>query len=437
MSRPFRERLLTRLFICLLVLLAAAPFPSLLSAQNFDSTEGFSVSDDDLDTLLAPIALYPDTLLIQVLQAASYPDQISQAVAWLRINSDTSQLQMQMWDASVIAVAGYPAVINSLYQRSDWTSRLGSAFANQSADVLQSVQRLRAKAQGQGNLVTTPQQQVIVQGNSIQIVPVDSTVIYVPQYNPTVVYTQPAASAAAPFIAFGVGVAVGSSMNSSSVDWNNNTVIYNGYPNAYVNRGATVNYNNGSAQGFYGTGARGYGQGYTAQGTGVYGNSYNSGAVAGRTWNGGAYAGTATTNQWADGARTGSYNASAAGPYGSANARGWGYENDDTRAGGFSRSGTTNNGAYNIHGSGADNGSISGGSITASGINRQGDYASKTWSGNDGNISSSGRSGNVFSGAQRGSFDSQVSDRGFSSRYGGGGGFSGTGGFRGGGRGRR
>ncbi|MFZ4748780.1 MAG: DUF3300 domain-containing protein, partial [Sphingomonas sp.] len=154
------------------------------------------LSDSQLDSLVAPVALYPDNLLIDIFQAATHPDQISEAVGWLRLNSDTSQIALQFWNPSVIAVAYYPSIINMLYQQTSWTSLLGQAYQNQKSDLLDSVQRKRSQAQNQGNLVSTSQQTVSTMGDAITIASVDPTVTYVPQYNPALVYNQTAPVAA-------------------------------------------------------------------------------------------------------------------------------------------------------------------------------------------------------------------------------------------------
>jgi hypothetical protein len=411
----------------LTLLLALLPGHNLLADDNNQFGSYQTLSDSQLDTLIAPIALYPDALLIQTLQAAQYPDQITSAATWLRMNSDMSQIQGQLWNPSVTAIAYYPNIINMLYQQGGWCAQLGQAYLNQSSDVLRAVQRLRLQAQSQGNLTNTPQQSIVAQGNSIQILPADPATLYVPQYDPTVVYSQPSAGYAAPLVGFGTGVAVSNNMNTSSVDWGSQSVVYHGYPNTY--------YQNGAATTAYGVGANGYGEAYHAQGTGMYGNQYNSAAAAGRTWDGGAYAGTANTNQWANGAQTGSYSAVAAGPNGSANARGWGYQNGTDSVGALSKTVDTSQGVYNIHGTGATNGTDGTASVTATGVNKDGEYDSRTWTGGNGESTYANRSGSMFSGAESGGYASAYSNRGMSSRYGGGG-FE-SGGFSGGGRFRR
>ena len=107
------------------------------------------------------------------------------------------------------ALAHYPEILKMMNDKPDWTARLGAAYTAQPADVFASVQRLRAKAQAAGNLKATSQQTVATDNNVISIMPADPQVIYVPQYSPDVVYTQPAVNVAAPLITFGAGLALG------------------------------------------------------------------------------------------------------------------------------------------------------------------------------------------------------------------------------------
>ncbi len=142
---------------------------------------------EQLDNLLAPIALYPDPLLAQVLVAATFVDQIDVAARWVRAFGQ-SGIENEPWDVSVKAVAHYPTVLSMMADNLDWTTALGQAYAYQSTDVMMSVQRLRRMASAQGNLVTTPQQQVIVGPQFIQIVPIGPEYIYVPYYDPAVIF---------------------------------------------------------------------------------------------------------------------------------------------------------------------------------------------------------------------------------------------------------
>jgi hypothetical protein len=198
---------------------------------------GGALSAEQMDNLLAPIALYPDPLLAQVFPASTFVDQIDAAARWLRgNNNNTSQIDQQPWDVSVKSVGHYPQIVFMMSDKLDWTTALGQAYVNQSTDVLTSVQRLRMKAKSAGYLVTTAQQTVIVDGQVIKIVPAQPQVIYVPTYNPQVVYVQPSGpststAVAATAIAFGAGLAIGAWLNNDC-NWHSHTVYYHGWHGA-------------------------------------------------------------------------------------------------------------------------------------------------------------------------------------------------------------
>jgi hypothetical protein len=156
------------------------------------------LSSDQLNALVAPIALYPDALVAQVLAAATNPDQIAYADDWLAQNrSLTGQalaqaVDQQSWDPSVKALTQFPSVLDNLAHNLSWTSSLGQAFANQQPDVMAAVQVMRAKAQAAGTLQSNSQITVTQPASStIVIQPANPQVVYVPQYNPTVVYGAP------------------------------------------------------------------------------------------------------------------------------------------------------------------------------------------------------------------------------------------------------
>ncbi|WP_411282512.1 DUF3300 domain-containing protein, partial [Gemmatimonas sp.] len=113
-------------------------------------------SENELDNLVGPIALYPDALLAQVLVAATFPDQVDDAARWVRAYG-TGGIDEQSWDVSVKSVAHYPSALNMMADKGDWTATLGRAYAYQSSDVMAAVQRMRRLADTQGNLVSTPQ----------------------------------------------------------------------------------------------------------------------------------------------------------------------------------------------------------------------------------------------------------------------------------------
>ncbi len=165
-------------------------------------------SPDQLDQLMGPIALYPDPLIALILPASTVPSDISLAAQYVASGGDPAGIDSQSWDQSVKGLAHYPDVLKWMNDNLQWTQALGAAFAMQPADVMKSVQQLRAKAQAAGTLVDTPQQQVDVQGDDIRIVPTQQDTIYVPDYNADDVYDVPEGYSG-PFLTFGIGYPVG------------------------------------------------------------------------------------------------------------------------------------------------------------------------------------------------------------------------------------
>lgn len=216
-----RKSLAVSIVFCLvytpLLVSAAPPFPQ-------DANGGF-FSPEQLDNLVAPVALYPDPLLSQVLLAATFVDQVDEAGRWVRANGPNG-IDEQYWDVSVKAVAHYPAVISMMADRLDWTTSLGQAYVSQSTDVMMSIQRLRHMAHSQGNLISTPQQEVIVEGEYIRIDPYQPRYIYVPVYDPAIVYYRRPAFGLA--IVFGAGLIIGAWLNHDC-DWRGHRVYYHGW----------------------------------------------------------------------------------------------------------------------------------------------------------------------------------------------------------------
>lgn len=151
-------------------------------------------SAQEIDAMVAPIALYPDALLSQVLMAATYPLEIVQAARWSKSNGNKggdaalSKVSDQTWDPSVQSLVAFPQLLTMMSDQLDWTQKLGDAFLAQQGDVMDSIQRLRQQAQKAGNLSSNTQQNVSTQGQTIIIEPAQPNVVYVPAYNPTVVY---------------------------------------------------------------------------------------------------------------------------------------------------------------------------------------------------------------------------------------------------------
>jgi hypothetical protein len=153
-----------------------------------------SFSEQELDQMLAPVALYPDSLLAQILIAATFPNQVMDANNWMKghpgMGRDqlNAELDRMDWDMSIKALAPFPQVLDMMAQQLEWTQRLGEAFLAQQADVMDAVQRLRRKAEQAGNLRTTAQQRVVVADDYVEIQPVTPEVVYIPRYDPAVVY---------------------------------------------------------------------------------------------------------------------------------------------------------------------------------------------------------------------------------------------------------
>jgi uncharacterized membrane protein YgcG len=212
----------------------AASRESLSYTTTAPVPQGAALSAEQMDNLLAPIALYPDPLLAQVFPASTFVDQVDQAARWLRgHNNNSAGVDNESWDVAVRSIAHYPQVVYMMSDKLDWTTALGQAYVNQSTDVLTSVQRLRARAKAAGYLATTPQQIVIVEQEVIKVVPAQPQVIYVPTYNPQVVYVQPSGPStgtvvAAAAISFGVGLAIGAWLNNDC-NWHSHTVYYHGW----------------------------------------------------------------------------------------------------------------------------------------------------------------------------------------------------------------
>jgi hypothetical protein len=179
------RRFLVGLFA--LAVLAVAP-------AGAQSLEGARYSQDELDQLLAPIALYPDQLLMQMLIAATYPLEVVNAARFVQENPDLrgdaldEALAGRNWDPSVQSLAAFPQVLAMMNDKLDWMQRLGDAFLVDQPRVMETIQALRQRAQATGNLQSTPQQSVLSQDSQILIEPVQPDYVYVPAYNPYIVY---------------------------------------------------------------------------------------------------------------------------------------------------------------------------------------------------------------------------------------------------------
>jgi hypothetical protein len=181
-----------------------------LPAQDPYPVQPVAYSAEELDNLVAPIALYPDALLAHILVAATFPDQVGVAAGYVR-ERGTRSIDDQGWDVSVKAVAYYPPVLNMLARDEDWMLALGQAYASQSGEVMDAVQRLREMAREQGNLVTTREHRVYDDRGRIVIEPANPQVIYVPTYDPAIVYVRPIWGFGfhTGYFSFGIGFPIG------------------------------------------------------------------------------------------------------------------------------------------------------------------------------------------------------------------------------------
>lgn len=271
---------LMRMMTLLLVLLMAIP-PGIF-AEDGGGKAAFK--QEELDQMLAPIALYPDSLLSQILMASTYPLEVVQADRWLNQNKNlkgdalAKALEAQSWDPSVKSLVNFPQVLLMMNEKLDWTQRLGDAFLAQQKDVMATVQRLRAKAQKAGNLNSSKEQTVKVEKEYIIIESASPQVVYIPTYNPTVVYGvwwypsypppvyypppayyPPGYVATRPAFAFAAGVAVGAAWGYAwgNCNWRGGDVDINVNRNTNINN----NINRGKyAQQYQGKGQAGQGK---------------------------------------------------------------------------------------------------------------------------------------------------------------------------------
>ena len=184
--------------------------------------DGTMLGSAQLDQLTGPIALYPDPLIAQILPAATQPSQVAVAYNYIASGGDPNMIDQQPWDSSVKALAHYPDALKTLNDNLPWTTQLGQAFLNQPSDVMDSVQRLRAQAQQLGNLANTPQETVDEDDGDIEIMPTDPNMLYVPTYDPGLIFYTPCYGR--PFITFGVGFGIGLWLNHD-FDWHGHNVI--------------------------------------------------------------------------------------------------------------------------------------------------------------------------------------------------------------------
>ena len=280
-------------------------------------------STDQLQQLVAPIALYPDALIAQILPAATYPAEVVEAGKWMEQHKGLTgdalakEVDTQSWDASVKALTQFPAVLANMNQNLAWTSELGDAYVNQQQEVSQAIQVMRERAKQAGNLNTTSQEKVSTKGKTIVIEPASTDMVYVPQYDPWLVYGTPMAMFPGwypypglfldgPGITFGLGFGVGLfggfgwGWHHWGYDWRHEggRVVHN--HNTYISHSRTIvnrnnvhssrtnfNHANSRGGGFNGghQGFRGSNNSHTPAGThaGAFGGFNHGGIARGNT----------------------------------------------------------------------------------------------------------------------------------------------------------
>src|SRR6266436_267824 len=222
-----------------------APAP----AEGPQASQYTQQTPENLQQLVAPIALYPDSLVAQILAASAFPEQVVEADRWVQAHPDVKgdalaqAVDQQPWDPSVKALTAFPSVLGNMDKNLSWTSSLGDAYYNQQQDVMDAVQEMRQRAQEAGNLKTTPQQTVTSQDSTIIIEPASPEVVYVPAYDPWLAYGGPIEAWPGwyeypgiwygdPYLSFGVGYGIGYyggygwGWHHWGSDWHNRVVIH-------------------------------------------------------------------------------------------------------------------------------------------------------------------------------------------------------------------
>src|SRR5437899_7433504 len=273
MKMNLSKRILVALLSCLLVQFTAQAGSYTSASQSGQQPQGPAAGQtpQELQQLVAPIALYPDALVAQILAASTYPTQIVEADRWIESHSNlkgeelAKEVDKQPWDPSVKALAQFPSVLENMDKNLSWTSSLGEAYANQEQDVTDAVQQMRQQARQAGKLNSNEQENVSTQGNTIVIEPANPDLVYVPAYDPWLVYGAPIVAYpgwvpvpgiffAGPAISFGFGFGIGFfggfgwGWHNWGYDWHGRRVIYN--HNTYISHSRTIinrgNFNHGN-----------------------------------------------------------------------------------------------------------------------------------------------------------------------------------------------
>lgn len=273
------NKLLKRCFVPLLLVLAASASGTAMAqgtaAPAAAPAQEKLYNNEQLDQMMAPVALYPDSMLAQLFMACTYPSSVAEAAAWSDAHKDekgeaaVKMVENENWDPAVKALVAFPQVLVQLKDQPDWVQKVGDAFLAQPKDVMDSVQRLRAQAQKAGNLESNEQQKVVVQQEPtthqtvIEIQPTNPEVVYVPSYNPTQVYGTwaypsypppywpppayyyPMGGALAAGIMWGTGMAIAGNL-WGNCNWGGGDININSNRNTNINTGNRNNVGNGN-----------------------------------------------------------------------------------------------------------------------------------------------------------------------------------------------
>ena len=348
--------------VTLLTTLCALPGLNAQAVNPYPSgnpTESSPMTMSQLQGLVAPIALYPDSLVAQVLTAATFPDQVAIASYWLQGNKSLTggalmqAVDQQSWNASVKALTEFPSVLNNMAQNLSWTSSLGEAYHNQQSEVMNAIQALRSQAKAAGNLNSSPQIKVVQQAPDVIVIqPANPQIVYVPQYNPAVIYGVPYVTpgytpgevAAATMMSFGVGVAVGAMMHGGCCAWGYSSWNCGWHGTAVVYHGGAYYGNPAWHGGYYNGGyhpSYGYGNSYSRDYSDYDHGSYNRN-VSGNTVNFNDASRSSVSNSWSQHNYGGSSAFSGygghSGGFGSGGDGGWSSRADSSRGWGSMRS---------------------------------------------------------------------------------------------------
>jgi hypothetical protein len=322
------------LILCCSILFVTAP-------KGFgQEDQPAKLTTKELEQLVAPIALYPDALVAQILAASTYPTQVVEADRWMQQHSKfkgkklADEVNKQPWDPSVKALTQFPSVLANMDQNLSWTSSLGDTYMNQPDDVMNTIQEMRSRAKEAGNLNTTSEEKVVQNGQDIVVEPAEPSVVYVPEYNPWIVYGvplviwpgwywYPGLFFPGPGIAFGVGFGIGffggfawgwphwgfnwghraitynhTTFTSHSRTFMNRNSFYHGHP-AFNARGfgaargfrARHSYSGMRSGAFSGFSRGGVARSYSFRGRSSFGGGFHSGGFGGGFHGGGGFLG--------------------------------------------------------------------------------------------------------------------------------------------------